>query len=410
MSTTRKLSGTCRVRLQQGLVAAGSTTVLAVAMITGSASAMAQEIASEKLAVLPSQVAADLLSAELKPFDPQQQKQAMQRLAGLTKTAKSSKDFSEMIAACELELATHQYLSNNQTFIRSLIAWGLSRRGESRLELSFEFDLVSNREQAESALQQAWEDFDRAIVEDKTHWKSYLNRGIVHAKRKNWAAAAEDFQRSIHLRPGQTFAYFNLAEVEFQRGNLEASLQNYDKILEAAADDVQAINGRALVLAKSGKYAAAIAAYDRLSEMHPDDPWVLTNRADALQAAGRWKEAQDQYIAALQIQQAAAIYRRLAWLFATCPKPELQQPDGALTLAKKSISQTLKTTAAQWDTLAAAQAAGGDFSAAIDSMNQALVLEPDNQDLQARQQLYLKHETFVQTVKVPPAETDGLSR
>lgn len=363
--------------------------------------------ASNASTVIANQENAD--DKKVQSLDPAKQKEVLQKLSSLTKSAQTAKDFSNLVQSCEQELASYEYLTANQTYIRTLIGWGLNRRGELRLELGFEFDLVANRDQAESAYNQAMEDFARAIKEDPTHWKAYLNRGIVYGKRKQWELAASDFNRSISLRPNQTYSYFNLAEVESQMGNYEKSLELYGQILRTAADDVQAMNGRALALANLKQFDQSLDVFDTILELRPEDAWVLTNKADVFQTVGRWQEAHDTYIAALKIEQSPMIYRRLAWLFATCPEDQLNQPEGALVLARKSISESRTTTAAQWDTLAAAQAANGSFRDAIDSQQQAIDLEPHNEQFKIRSRLYGNNQVFHQTASVASSEDPSLS-
>lgn len=343
-------------------------------------------------------------------LDAEQQKALLQKLAQQSQNAKTATDYSAVIQACETALDDHNWLSANQQYIRSLIGWSLNRRGEMRMELGFEFSQVANSEQADRAFEKASADFHRAIQEDDQHWKAYLNRGIIRAQQEQWDQAIADWKTSVKLRPSQTYAYFNLAEAEFQRGNFQASIQYYDHILKAAEDDAQALNGKALSLAGLQRFDEALQIYDQLIENQPNDAWLLTNKGDVLQAMGRWSEAETTYVEALKHEQAAAIYRRLAWLFATCPDETIRQSEGAMVLAKKSISLSRSTSAAQWDALAAAQALNGEFRNAIDSLKQALELEPENQELLQRQELYGQSETFQQVPKVSSRETSLLDR
>ena len=274
-----------------------------------------------------------------------QQKVVMERLAGLSKEAKTAKEYSAMLQQCEAALEANDFLSANAQYIRSLIAWASNRRGELRMELGFEFHLVGNQDQSEVAFQEAASDFDRAIAEDETHWKAYLNRGIIASHQKDWDAAIDDLKKSSELRPSQTFAYFNLAEIEYQRQHYQAALAYYDHILKSSENDAQALNGRALTLVALQRFNEAMEIYDQLLEHRTEDAWLLTNKADLLQIQGQWSEAEKTYIEALKLEQAAPIYRRLAWLFATCPEAELRQREGSLQLAKKAISLSRKTTA-----------------------------------------------------------------
>lgn len=343
-------------------------------------------------------------------LDAEEQKALLLDLGKASRAATSAKDYTTVIRRCDETLKTHELLSANQKYVRSLIAWSVNRRGESRMELAFELAQVDNSDQAQLARDKAMADFERAIEENSQHWKPYLNRGILRAQNAQWDEAVADLKHSVKLRPTQTFAYFNLAEVECQRGNMQSAIEYYDHILKAAPDDRQALNGKALALAGLQRFDDSLTLLDELVEAHPEEAGFLVNRGDVLQARGDWGPAEKSYMEALKFEQSAAIYRRLAWLFATCPDETVRQLEGSLVLAKKSISLSRSASAAQWDTLAAAQAVNGKYREALDCLNKALELDPENDEYQARQQLYGSNRPFVQVPKVARQDTELLDR
>ncbi len=333
-------------------------------------------------------------------LDPTEQKARCERLGEQSRTARSAKDYTALIEAVQADLATYQYLSAYEEYLRTLAAFALTRRGELRMEVGFEFALANNDAQTTQAFDQALSDFDLALEHQPSQWKAHLNRGVILGKRGQWEAAAAACQKSIAARPAQTHAYFNLAEVEYQLGRYAEAIQNYDKVLATAPNDVQALNGQALALIADGRGADAIGIYESLVEQRPQEAWLWANLGDAYQDQSRWSDAERVYLRGLEIEQHSSLYRRLAWLYATCPESQWHRPEAAVAVAKRAISGAKKVTAAHWDALAAAQAAAGSFNDAVDSQAQAVLLAPDKPEYSQRQMQYQQQQPYVQTVKV----------
>lgn len=338
--------------------------------------------------------------APKKTLTPVEQKKRCETMAAKNQEAKSAKEYSELIAEIELELATYQYLTTYQDYLHTLSAWALTKRGELRMEVAFEFDRVENQGPATQAYDQALTDFDRALQLQPTQWKAHLNRGIVLGKKEQWIDAATAFKHSIQARPGQTLAYFNLAEIESQLGNWEEALQNYDRILTTSPNDAQALNGRGLALLGSGRGEDAVSVFLDLTEQRPTEPWLWANLGDAHQSTGQWEAAEKAYLAGLEREQHPAIYRRLAWLYATCPESDLNRPEAAMAVAKRAIANLKVVTSEYWDTLAAAQASAGQFDEAVDSMDQALKQLPEQPALLDRRALYEQKQAYRQSVRL----------
>ncbi|MDF1786053.1 MAG: hypothetical protein P1U82_09295, partial [Verrucomicrobiales bacterium] len=84
----------------------------------------------------------------------------------------------------------------------------------------------------------------------------------------------------------------------------------------------------------------------------------------------------------------------LAWLLATHSSSKIRNPQEALALATKAAADAGIPNASILDTLAAAQAATGDFDAALNTVDQAIKLAKKSKDqkllgdLQRRQGIY----------------------
>ncbi len=150
-----------------------------------------------------------------------------------------------------------------------------------------------------------------------------------------------------------------------------------------------------------GRYKEALKDYQTVSTRLPKNDSALINVADTEQVLGNWKAAYDGYFAAMSSKQTAAGSQKAAWLMATCPDPEFNRPEIAIQLAEKAIELSGETSK-NLDTLAAAQAANGDFDSAKKtqelSIAKVAVASPDQTERMAK---YQKGQPFVQSAKQP---------
>ena len=112
-----------------------------------------------------------------------------------TKTAKSAKDYTNLLESCEKLLAV-ELTDKNRKYITSLTGWALNRRGGLRLETAEQLKAVGNA-QADEAIAQAMSDFDEAIKADPNRWRSWLSRGIAYVSQEKLELAIEDFNKVI---------------------------------------------------------------------------------------------------------------------------------------------------------------------------------------------------------------------
>jgi tetratricopeptide (TPR) repeat protein len=165
--------------------------------------------------------------------------------------------------------------------------------------------------------------------------------------------------------------------------------------------DAQAFTGRGLSLLSLGKFSMALADFESVIKSQPQSSEALVNRGDLFQEMGRWQECADDYRAANEVTESAVACQRLAWVLATCPEKEMRDFDGALALAKKAVVLG-GDTATNLDTLAACEAAKGDFDAAKATQQKVIGLvgseeETTAEPFQARLMLYEKSEPYLQT-------------
>jgi tetratricopeptide (TPR) repeat protein len=70
-------------------------------------------------------------------------------------------------------------------------------------------------------LDQAWNDFDRAVAIDPGYARAYHMRGLVSEKRRDDRTALADFDRAIEQDPEYGVAYYSRATIHAKMDNTE---------------------------------------------------------------------------------------------------------------------------------------------------------------------------------------------
>lgn len=200
-----------------------------------------------------------------------------------------------------------------------------------------------------------------------------------------------------------------LATLLMARGNSKDAESVLDELLRRQPESASAWVVQGQNLMRTGEWALAISSLDTAIELAPEQAESYYHRAFARRRSGLSQEAVQDYVACLErapqrmdaaaeladllveqrrpqeaigvLEQALTgsneeprIVIRLAWLLATAADERLRDPQRALTLAQ-ALSERFKGGNAQaLDTLAAAQAAAGDFAAAVATGERALGL------------------------------------
>lgn len=334
--------------------------------------------------------------------EPVDQNKLVRAIYDATKTVKTTKDLTAFLAQCESVLEV-ELSAENRKYVVSLTGWGLNRRGERHYEMATQLKRIGNL-QYQSAMENAMKDFDAAIVAAPERYRSWMSRGIACVANEDYEKALADFTSVIKLKPDVANGWFNRAEVLYQTGKFDYAVEDYNVAIRLNSDDAQAITGRGLALLSLGKFPMALADFESVIKLQPKSAEALVNRGDLYQAMGRWQESADDYRAANQIAESAVACQRLAWVLATCPQAEIRDFDGALTMATKAIALG-GDTAINLDTLAACEAAKGDFDAAKATQQKVIGLvgaeeETETQPFQARLMLYEKSEPYLQAESV----------
>jgi cytochrome c-type biogenesis protein CcmH/NrfG len=137
-------------------------------------------------------------------------------------------------------------------------------------------------------------------------------------------------------------------------------------------------------------------------EKNPREFGALVNLGHMYAREGRPAEAVQSYRAALQVKSdLPGAIDSLAWLLATCPDGSVRDPAEALRLAAAGDRLAQGKNPRVLETLAAAQAANGDFAAAVATQTRALELlraaadDRRRTDAESRLDSYRRNEPWV---------------
>ena len=153
----------------------------------------------------------------------------------------------------------------------------------------------------------------------------------------------------------------------------------------------------------TGRYKEAVDAMTRAIKLRQDDRGLArrrSGRGNAYFHLGQFKRAQDDFVAAVQLDRRDAdVLNNAAWFRATCPDPSFRNGKEAVELASRACELDKWKDADQIDTLAAAQAEAGNFAEAERYQLKALSLLSGDETLRPKFQARLKQYRAKQPVR-----------
>ncbi len=306
--------------------------------------------------------------------------------------ANSPQELSAVVEFCERGLRGSPD-EKQSTSLRRLSAWAYNRRGE----------LLADADRGDDALN----DFQAAISLDPSCSLAIHNRAVTLAQQNQFTAALRDFNRVIELNPGLAVAYRNRAELLAAIGRTEEAISDYNQALDSLPNDAQLHRDRAYAYQQLGEFSKSSADFNRAIEISPDDPDAFTQRGNLAAEQGHYEQALADFQQALaKDSNWAEAYRSLAWLEATCPNPNFQNPHDAIAAAERASKLAPANDYLILDTLAAAHASAGHFDRAIDFQQQALAGAPPEaaSSLKNRLALYQHGQAF-RNVSAPAGDS-----
>ena len=111
---------------------------------------------------------------------------------------------------------------------------------------------------------------DQEALSDEDRVATYVNRGILHARRGDMARALADFDAATARDPAEPEAYFNKAAVLLRNGGAGQAVPLFSKAIEHRTRFMAgAYYGRGVAQEELGNVKAAYFDYQRASQADP---------------------------------------------------------------------------------------------------------------------------------------------
>jgi tetratricopeptide (TPR) repeat protein len=218
---------------------------------------------------------------------------------------------------------------------------------------------------------------------------------IAYERTRRFEDAKTQLEQALELEPGSATANYYMGRMMIQTGNPEACEAYYQLAAELDPDSYRAQLSMAQRLSQQQRLDEAVPYLKRLCALQPEQRQNWNQLLHALRTAGRWSEiAEFVQQAAERFPEDLYLSNFLAWTLATAPEEGARDPARALALAKDLAQRTNMEDPGILDTLAAAQAATGDYESAKKTLQKALLIAHEYKldelltDMRARLALY----------------------
>jgi tetratricopeptide (TPR) repeat protein len=236
-------------------------------------------------------------------------------------------------------------------------------------------------------------------------WGAHVGLARALADEGEAAAAIVEAKRAIELYPAATPAWIGLGVIYTGEKRYDEAVHAYQVAIDQEGGD-DLFQAAGLAAALGADLPRAEAFFARGAAKRPGDGSIRVDWALALEQLGRYQEAVDRYREALTIDGNDSVaLNALAFLLASRPDvvgdPEAAAAE-AVRLARRACLLTGDADPSVLDTLATALAAGGDYAAAVETADRALVLAAKQgdeslvRDIGARRVLFAAGRSFVE--------------
>jgi len=243
--------------------------------------------------------------------------------------------------------------------------------------------------------------------------RAHTNLANALAMEDKISEAISHYHKALEYGP-YADVYYNLANVLSAQGQTDLAISHYHRALRLEPGNASAHNNLGNIFRAQGKLDQAIEHYRKAIENKPDHARAYNNLANALRAQGNYESAVRNYKKALQLElDRVNTINNLSWLLATSPDADIRDPATAVKLAQKANKLTNYNQPEMLDTLAAAYAAEGGFSDAVDIAQKAVDLaEAANKKELAGQirehlQLYEASQPYLETSQIKEIQSQS---
>jgi Tfp pilus assembly protein PilF len=216
---------------------------------------------------------------------------------------------------------------------------------------------------------------NKALALDPKHSRTHGIVGNVLARSGKLDEAIVRFQTALELNPRYREAHTDLGRILRDGGRLTEATVHFRAVVELDDKDPLGHFELGNILLQRGMSDEAVQQLQRTLALDPRSIDAHLSLSKAFVAKGDFRSA------VAQLQKATAVDANnvrpvadLAWLLAVCPQADVRDGAKAVGLAKRACAVTGYKNPVLLNTLAAAYAEQGDFSAAVTTATSALRL------------------------------------
>jgi tetratricopeptide (TPR) repeat protein len=231
-----------------------------------------------------------------------------------------------------------------------------------------------------------------------------LERAAGFQQQGQLAEALAEYERVLPLLPGSAPAHNDLGNLLSDMGRKAEALVHYQAAIKLAPRAVESYNNMAITLAELGCYSEALAAHAKAIELAPSTARSYYLTGKTYWRMGQGAEAIRYFRQALTVApQDYQSLTMLARILASAPDATLRNGTEAVALAQRAAELTGQQQPLVLDVLAMAYAEQGNFTAAQQTIAQAITLATTAQatnlgvELQAHANAFAMHQPWRQT-------------
>jgi tetratricopeptide (TPR) repeat protein len=253
--------------------------------------------------------------------------------------------------------------------------------------------------------------FQQAVRIRSDYVKAYNNLGAALIQQGRFAEAIDPCRKAVTLAPQSAEPHYNLGNALGYSGQIDDAIAQFEESLRINPGNANAHNNLALALVSCGRLDDAITHYRQALKIDPQMMEAHLNLGNACHRQGNLSAAIQHWCEAIRLRPKAisiSILNQTAWILATCADAAGRNGAKAVELAERAARLTARRDAAVLDTLAAAYAETGRFSAAVETAQQALELasaqsnRPLAEHLRQRIDLYRNAKPYRVPIPIPP--------
>ena len=228
------------------------------------------------------------------------------------------------------------------------------------------------------------------MAQKPDHAAAHNNLGSALAQQGKWKEAALAHRKALQINPTYANAAENLAAAFLAINLPDQAIEQYEIALKIAPESHKARQRQIAILYNRGLHADAIDHLCILLEQNPKDLNACTQLGDLYLQIGDYQQSLRLRKLAYELAPGRVdSLNNLAWLLATTPYPNDRDEKKALQLAKSAATATEYKNAGVLDTLAAARAATGNFTEAVEAQEKAIALALEQEQVRFKQRLDL---------------------